>query len=235
MVQTVASVEHLFRGLNNLSERLHHNVNQYLLPSSGKFVSHGEYILPCVLVMLPLAMRVIQLLMYDLNVFCFEKGFGAVGIALCMSISLLWCKENMYSHEEMNGIAFMLCFVAILLYRFGITSSSVSRESIVTTKNGNNEKQSIQLLSCMLALYTHVPLALSHVSLFMISALIWVPLLSFVDYGRSTMMSRVPGLMMLLWIFTLVPGIGTNYLPWSRYVCVVVSPLHYLVLLLSWM
>lgn len=236
IILTVASMEHLVRGLNSLSERLHHNVNQYLLPSSSTFVSHGEYILPCVLVMLPLAMRVIQLLVVqdmNVNVLNLEKGLYAIFSFAGIAISMLYCKEKMYSQDEMNVIALLLCFVAILLYRYG-TTRVVPRENL-TNKNIHDEKQSIQLVACMLALYTHVPLALSHVSLFLISALVWVPLLSFVDYGRIAFMSRLPGCLMFLWTLMLVPGIGTNVIPWSRYACVVLAPLNFLVLLLSWM
>jgi hypothetical protein len=79
-VDAVASIEHLFRGLNSLSERLHHNVDQYLLPSSGKFVSLGEYLLPAILLMLPLVLRVIKLLVTDLGNFHFYRSLSsAVG------------------------------------------------------------------------------------------------------------------------------------------------------------
>jgi len=233
IVATVACVEHLFRGLNSLSERLHHNVNQYLLPSSDKFVSHGEYILPCILIMLPLVMRVIKLLLHDLNGFDFEKGLCVVLCCAFLSISMLYCKEKMYTRDQMNFISIFVSSVAILFYMLVAT---MGVEKSQRTAKKVNEKQSIQLISCMLALYAHVPLALSHVSLFMISALIWVPVLSFVDYGKSTIMSRIPGgLMMLLWTLSLVPRFGINFLFWSRYACVIVSPLHFLVLMLSWM
>ncbi|KAL3930597.1 MAG: hypothetical protein SGARI_004438 [Bacillariaceae sp.] len=54
---------YLTRSLGNLHERLHHSVTLYWLPSPRKFVSHMEYFLPNVLILLPLAIRAFGLLM----------------------------------------------------------------------------------------------------------------------------------------------------------------------------
>ena len=47
-------IEHLTRGLNSLQELLHHNVNQYIMVSTTKFVSFDEYLIPNILILLPL-------------------------------------------------------------------------------------------------------------------------------------------------------------------------------------
>jgi hypothetical protein len=61
MVQYV--MEYMVRSLGNLHERLHHSVTLYWLPTPRKFVSHMEYFLPNVLLLLPLAIRAFGLLL----------------------------------------------------------------------------------------------------------------------------------------------------------------------------
>eukprot|EP00586_Coscinodiscus_wailesii_P009722 CAMPEP_0172508280 /NCGR_PEP_ID=MMETSP1066-20121228/210770_1 /TAXON_ID=671091 /ORGANISM="Coscinodiscus wailesii, Strain CCMP2513" /LENGTH=415 /DNA_ID=CAMNT_0013286197 /DNA_START=62 /DNA_END=1306 /DNA_ORIENTATION=- len=57
------SLEHFMRGLSNLEERLHHSVVQYLLLSTKKFVSNGEYIYPTLLLLLPAVIVGLELAM----------------------------------------------------------------------------------------------------------------------------------------------------------------------------
>ncbi|KAG7362063.1 Gaa1-like, GPI transamidase component [Nitzschia inconspicua] len=54
---------YLIRSLANLHERLHHSVTLYLLPTPKTFVSHMEYFLPNILILLPLAIRAFGLLL----------------------------------------------------------------------------------------------------------------------------------------------------------------------------
>jgi GPI-anchor transamidase subunit GAA1 len=53
----------MVRSLGNLHERLHHSVTLYWLPTPKTFVSHMEYFLPNVLLLLPLAIRAFGLLL----------------------------------------------------------------------------------------------------------------------------------------------------------------------------
>ena len=59
--------EHLLRSISNLHERLHHSIAQYTMPSPSKFVSHGEYIYPAILVSLPMVVRAATLALRDLK------------------------------------------------------------------------------------------------------------------------------------------------------------------------
>ena len=229
----MASVEHLFRGLNSLSERLHHNVNQYLLPSSNKFVSHGEYIIPAILLVLPLALRVIKLVMHDLESFQFYRGFSSAAGAMSIAAALVYCYTATDCIDTIQTVALIMYLVTLLVVFFKpkFTDRTASQRS--------NEQRSIQLIACMLALYAHVPIAVSHVSLFIISTLVWVPLLSFVDYGGNTKLKMIPGMLMLaifilmLLVVFVATGIDDLSIPWGLYVCSIVIPMHFLVVILS--
>ena len=50
-------LENSLRALSNLHERLHHSFVLYWMPSPDKFVSHMEFMLPNILLLLPIAIR----------------------------------------------------------------------------------------------------------------------------------------------------------------------------------
>lgn len=75
-------VEHLLRSISNLHERLHHSIAQYTMPSPSKFVSHGEYVYPAILVSLPMVVRAATLALRDLRRFHFLHA-GAVLLSAC--------------------------------------------------------------------------------------------------------------------------------------------------------
>lgn len=116
-------LEHLFRAINSLQELLHHNVNQYIMVSATKFVSFDEYIIPTILILLPLVLRIVMII-HALR----SQGSSP--------------KQLTNAEEESKGLR-------------------------------------LQLWICLLALYILVPIALVHVSLGLISAILLVPLLSF--------------------------------------------------------
>lgn len=65
-----------------------------------------------------------------------------------------------------------------------LSSSSSSREDTEKTKiQERRQRQSVQFIACLLAIYVHVPLLLSNVSIALPSALFWTPLISFPFYG----------------------------------------------------
>lgn len=77
------TMEYMVRALSNLHERLHHSHVLYLLPSPKMFVSHMEYFLPNVLILLPLAVRAFGLILPKL------KGgmdLTAIGMSLIMTV-----------------------------------------------------------------------------------------------------------------------------------------------------
>jgi GPI-anchor transamidase subunit GAA1 len=63
---------YLVRALGNLHERLHHSFTLYWLPTPQTFVTHMEYFLPNVLLLLPLAIRAFGLLLPDIMASCKE-------------------------------------------------------------------------------------------------------------------------------------------------------------------
>jgi len=229
IISSVQTVEHLFRGLSNLNERLHHNVNQYLLPSSSKFVAHGEYIVPAVLLILPLALRAVKLVSLDLERFEFRSGFGSAVGASLIACTILYCRELTSCNDKMTIVAIVAYIVAYIVALHVVFFKSIWTRT--ARPDRKCEQQSIQLVACLFALYMHVPIALSHISLFIPSAIVWVPLLAFPDYGKTGKMKKVPGVLLLLAALAVIrAGVG---IPWTLYVSVVFVPLHFLVVVLS--
>ena len=57
MMEYVQRMELVMRSLSNLHERLHHSTSLYLLVSKNRFVKHEEYLIPTILLILPLLIR----------------------------------------------------------------------------------------------------------------------------------------------------------------------------------
>ena len=218
VVHTVSSIENLVRGLNSLSERLHHNVNQYIMPSAHTFVSHSEYILPAVLLILPLALRVIKTLLQKEVKVNFQKCgiFGASAIAM----SYIFCyiqRRSMYTST-------MQATFVLLAYLLALGLASLTKGS-----------DGLQVVACMLGLYFHLPIAMTHISLFLLSAIIWVPFLAFVEYDCIKSTFRIFFFRALLGSFlfaALLLGLMTTDLmseAWSSYVFTIAMPMHFLV------
>mmetsp|Transcript_8855 Transcript_8855/g.13210 ORF Transcript_8855/g.13210 Transcript_8855/m.13210 type:complete len:326 (+) Transcript_8855:128-1105(+) len=241
--------EHLLRALNSLQELLHHNVDQYLMVSPSKFVSFDEYVLPAILILLPLVLRVVMSLFrggdggkevvrkghsslksntnnhLDECTFRF-KSLKGIGVAFLIPVMLLLINESLvavrggyddniserYGRKSkviMNS-AFFILYISAMQYTLG---SKAKMKNKATDKSneyiGGEEKQSLQILSCLLALYLHVPIVLVHISLGLISAIVWVPLLAFPSYKKHskphhgriqfiwTLFSRIVVLLML--------------------------------------
>ncbi len=222
--QVLLGIEHLLRGINSLQEVLHHSVNQYIMVSTTKFVSFDEYILPVILILIPLALRVIIILYpkvtagtqtatqtHCLQSFQYALTFQCLLQSIILSL-VTFISNRLFatfiSHPP--TVELMINSTYILVYILSLqslnkleTSSPTIITTTTSTKNAENshqtqqrkrsdERQSLQLLSCIIALYLHVPIALVHVSLALVSALTWVPLLAFVTYSSSTTYSFIP-------------------------------------------
>jgi hypothetical protein len=59
IMEYVQRLELVIRSLSNLHERLHHSTSLYLLVSKDRFVKHEEYLIPNILLILPLLIRAI--------------------------------------------------------------------------------------------------------------------------------------------------------------------------------
>lgn len=186
---TARAVEHLVRGLSNLSERLHHNVNQYILPNGNNFVSFSEYIVPSILVLIPLVVRFFLLLLVDIRVFRFNIIFiSLIGTGI---VSLVF-----YISDFEGIIQSALSIHKILLFLFYVTSLVIVRfiisKSYFCNLNGNDIEKSkhIQMIACLLSIYIYVPISLFHVSLAIIPSVFLVPLLAFPLHGDINLFTK---------------------------------------------
>jgi hypothetical protein len=86
-------IEHLTKELNSLQELLHHNANQYIMVSTMTFVSFDEYLLPIILILIPLVLRVLMTVRRRKEIkemtslFQFTKGLKGVGGSIILSIN----------------------------------------------------------------------------------------------------------------------------------------------------
>eukprot|EP00977_Amphora_coffeiformis_P014168 scaffold3901_cov174-Amphora_coffeaeformis.AAC.6 len=232
-----AAMEICIRALSNLHERLHHSTSLYLLLDMDHFVKHEEYLVPNLLLLIPLILRAVTLFWVDLEHF----DWITVGLVvertllLTMGISLgLEMMEFIDTHSWWilnDGLAARHTIVGLaylyLAWRFVFVKERWSVQS----------RRSVQCFACFWALYTHVAIAFGHVSLAFPSALLWTPLLAFPFYHddaepktnleriRGTL-SRILGPLTFLALTPFVwfvPNVMPSYTP---YVCFAYIPLH---------
>jgi glycosylphosphatidylinositol transamidase len=220
-VDSVHKLEGVLRALSNLEERLHHSLTQYLLPSPRKFVSHTEYLLPNILILFPLAIRAVTLILVDM------KRFDVRSLKYVLVVGLfsltLFVASCRVSTSTMNAL-YAFIYIALCLYlleglRIGM---------------GESQAQSLQFLTCLVAIYLHVPITFAHVSLAFPSALLWSALIAFSTFPiQSKFWQRVKMPIVLavaLPLAALVPSqLFDGYTP---FVTTVFLPLHMLVSLL---
>lgn len=257
-------VEHLLRGINSLQELLHHNVNQYIMVSTTKFVSFDEYIIPIILILLPLALRVLIILFYDEKCndegedddakkakndtdcekgrkksqfhFQFVQAFKCVTGSVFLSIILLAMNNPVGTDTDTGDITvnnnYAFCIIYVFMLQFVIVSTSVEKTkrgetttathilnkktTAETLKQKSDDKQSIQVVACLMGLYIHLPIALVHVSLALISALVWVPLLAFPTHKYKTCtggkQTTLKAIFMKILVILMLPPIAKDML-----------------------
>lgn len=135
ILETLRILEDVLRALSNLHERLHHSFVLYWLPSPEKFVSHMEYFLPTILVLLPLASR----------------AFGV----------MLFKGELQAMHLTMIGKSFVVSLLAmIVMGAASVTFESTSSSSSSAITPGSTGKMDTDanawMNSCLLLLYVMV-------------------------------------------------------------------------------
>lgn len=198
---TLRAVEHLVRGLSNLSERLHHNVNQYILPNGKNFVSFSEYIVPSILVLIPLVVRVFLLLLVDIRMFHFYIIFisliGAVILSLVFyGLNFEGIVQNAISIPRVR--LFFIYITTLVVSRLVMSKTSVGGQK----ENSIEKKQNVQMVACLLSIYIHVPILLFHVSLGLMPSIFLVPILAFPSHGDSNLLTKV-----LLLLFLILPWV----------------------------
>lgn len=191
----IQKMEGVVRGLSNLHERLHHSTSLYLFPGPSKFVKHEEYLVPNLLLVIPLVIRAVTLILFDIKRFDFFAVKRAVVVMLGVTLAFSWVASLFASYGGLGGYLAMAIPLSFIYCPVFIPESFQPPH----TPQG---MQSIQFVACLLAVYIHVPIAFGHVSLAMPSALLWTPLLAFpcyrtdtISFARSCLTSFVPILM----------------------------------------
>lgn len=238
-------VEHLLRSISNLHERLHHSIAQYTMPSPSKFVSHGEYIYPAILVSSPMVVRAATLALMDLRRFQFLH-VGAVLTTVCMAsvaVGLLAMSTNARRSEKGFASEFILPIAFICAYVLVFYVARRDRSKLQRVADTTEIQGSLRFAACLVGIYLHAPLLLANYSLGFPSSAFWSPLLATLvlppsmhaylldDKVRSFLATVVKGAFLLATappIF-LVPRIFHSY---TVYVSCVYTPLHLLLAVL---
>jgi glycosylphosphatidylinositol transamidase len=247
-------VEHLLRSISNLQERLHHSITQYTLVSITKFVSHGEYIFPAILVSVPMILRATMLALNEIRCFMFGHVLAVLMILGLASISLGMI--GTYSSMYISGSSSSIPIITTYVVRYALVITCIIRQkkkandirattTTTTTREEEDIHKSVRFVTCLLGIYLHAPLLLANYPLGFISSLFWSPLLG-IFVLSSTMHNRLVsscGVILArlvtfgkyVFLFTtsppilLVPRIFQSY---TAYVCCVYTPLHLLLTVL---
>eukprot|EP00985_Skeletonema_marinoi_P008065 scaffold3590_cov156-Skeletonema_marinoi.AAC.3 len=224
-------IEHLLRSISNLHERLHHSVAQYTMPSPSKFVSHGEYIYPAILVSLPMVVRAASLALRDMTSFQFVfvgTVVGTVLLASCVNAYTVFTTGR-------SVIGVMMMVVAWVVHR-SIPQSRQEIETGVDFDTTNECRKSLRFVACLIGIYLHVPLLLANYSLGFPSAVFWTPLLAiFVSSGRlaamcskNTVLKTIMAIAKILLLVAISPStiLPSNISP--QYALILYTPLQLL-------
>jgi glycosylphosphatidylinositol transamidase len=234
-----AAMEITLRSLSNLHERLHHSTSLYLMLDADHFVKHEEYLVPNLLLLIPLILRAVTLILVELKGVDW-KTLGRVVeftvLAVVVTAYGLYLVQIADEHswwivaDRVGAGHLVVGFPSLVMVGQSLLANTA------TTRWTQQGRQSVQLLTCLWALYTHVALAFGHVSLSFPSALLWTPLLAFPSYqderpnkgsawrlvwrgvGAAVLVLTLPGTF-------LVPHLVSAYTP---YVCYAYLPLYYL-------
>jgi GPI-anchor transamidase subunit GAA1 len=241
VAEVVSKLEPVIRALCNLHERLHHSTRLYLLVSPDRFVKHEEYLVPNLLLLIPLIIRAASLALVDVRWF----DVAAVGrAAAAVVVGVLSCTYGLHlvTHLEARGAlsimdATLVRSAAVLLTAYLPLLWYVWRRERTPTNRTDESKPSIQFLACLVGLYMHVAIAFGHVSLAFPSAALWTPLLAFPYFSQRASRRRRVLVTLLNWTVVtatspcvwLVPFVFSAYTPYVQYLYL---PLHMFVAIL---
>ena len=235
-VELVQHSEYIIRSLANLHERLHHSFTLYLLPSPMTFVSHIEYLLPNILVLLPLAVRVFGILLPKM-----KRGMdltalgGILLVVLVMEFSMLLATDVFGFEDSCSAMMALYAFLYIAVSSFWVKKVLLrdhKRKPIDhdETKDDTNPETTrtiltLQFVTCALTVYILIPIAFSHVSLSYLPSVLWTPLLAFPDYPSMKWSAKKRFVLPVLFTIAvasappvaLVPWIISTYTPFVRY------------------
>jgi glycosylphosphatidylinositol transamidase len=245
---TARVTEHLLRAISNLHERLHHSVAQYTLPSMSKFVSHGEYIFPAILVSLPMVARAAMLALRDVQRYRFKfvgTIMGSIGVST--ALIYLWSGYHNKELEEHNNsfidwagvLVYLVVHLAVVLIARRTLRKEVSKWFKHSPRDDTGDildehQKSLRFVACLFGVYLHAPLLLSNYSLGLPSATFWSPLLAIFMFLPSSLAKHKIGLRVISYLakiavliafcpqFFLIRIFGT----YNAYVTLVDTPLH---------
>ena len=230
-------VEHLLRSISNLHERLHHSVAQYTMPSPSKFVSHGEYVYPAILVSTPMVVRAASLALRDIQSFQFffvGITVGTVFIASCVNACNVFVTGRSF-------IGVLMIIVAWVVRRNLPHPNSSKDNKIDTSDDFDTAKKvecrkSLRFVTCLLGIYLHVPLLLSNYPLGFPSSIFWTPLLAILVLSdrlysicsKNMVLKTLIVVMKILLLIAISPStiLPSDFSP--RYTLVVYTPLQLL-------
>ena len=250
-------LEHLLRSISNLHERLHHSIAQYTMPSPSKFVSHGEYIYPAILVSLPMVVRAALLALKDLKRFHFVY-VGMVLGSVCMTtiVIALW-NYQIVSEDARSSVQYsmtgwnitrLLYLISYLLVAYVARLKYNNKHMHPTTAESANKEQSnnscerrgsLRFIACLVGIYLHAPMLLANYSLGFPSSLFWSPLLAMLVLplslhqfvSRSKVLTSISFAVKCLFLLVTSPPV---YLvpqilhQYTPYALGVFTPLHFL-------
>jgi len=226
----IQKLEILLHGLSNLHERLHHSTTLYLLPDPKTFVKHEEYLVPNLLLLIPAVLRAAFLGLRDIDRFHLPVMGWLSCITLVASAWMDLMVANIQDSTQRDTWWIVTCASCVWFFHRKMAGQALEPESNRTAL------QSAQLVSCLLAIYVHVPICFGHVALSYPSAFFWSPWVSLVSFETlyRNKLRILLGIVFLVvsWppTFLLRMGLlGTDCGPYIRFVC---FPLH-LVLSLS--
>jgi glycosylphosphatidylinositol transamidase len=228
----VQKTEAVIRGLSNLHERLHHSTSLYIVPTEGKFVKHEEYLVPNLLLLIPLVIRALTLALFDIPRFHLGAVRWAVTVTLVgtVAVALIGLPLVEWIFTTYPSWAFTDSLLASHKVVAAVFAAILFLRSQWKPVLNANALQSIQFIACLVAVYIHVPIAFGHVSLAFPSAFLWTPLIAFPSFRKPISPTR-SFLSVLLFLATappvlLVPRIFAGYTPYVKFAYI---PLHLLV------
>eukprot|EP00934_Nitzschia_sp_Nitz4_P004447 Nitzschia sp. Nitz4//scaffold205_size38804//10399//12324//NITZ4_007641-RA/size38804-processed-gene-0.17-mRNA-1//-1//CDS//3329541504//4437//frame0 len=168
----------LLRALANLYERLHHSYTLYLLPNPTMFVSHMEYFLPNILVLLPLAIRSFGFVLLDMEGLHLSVMGGALLTALA-TMGVSTTTAAIFSDSTMIHTILIGWYMLV-----GSGWRQFLRAHAEPKDNRRAVLQSLQFIVCVLTAHILAPVAFAHTSLSYLPSLLWTPLLAWPDYSQ---------------------------------------------------
>lgn len=209
----VERLEGVVRALSNLHERLHHSLTQYVMPSPLKFVSHSEYLIPNLLLLLPCVIRAVSLVLVEL-----DDGYD-VGGALQVTVAVWAVAVGVYQASQMMESTMHLNGLVVLLY---------GAVPWICRRRNKKISQTLHFCTCLCAVYVILPLTLGHVALAFPTTLLFSLLIAILPQRR------LPNVVKLLVCFgTSPPVLVANVFGYySSYVIFAYLPLHLLLSIL---